>query len=146
MLDFDDGYVATKILPSSIGNAMDSFVIPLNEDNRRMFESVKEQTSDIENKMLRDKTRNFVYNLELATYIAGVRFTLPRILCDIRENETYLEWFFPRFTAGFNISVDGSEDGWFLISDETTGSIDEHGTNLFVIPYIMTFITRYGYE
>lgn len=146
MIEIDNGYVATKTLPQSIGNAMDSFIIPPNDDNRCMFENLRTQISGIVNVELRKKAQDFIYNLELATCIAGIRFTLPRLLCDLRENEVYLEWFFPRFTAGFNISADGSEDGWFLISDEATGCLDEHGTDLFVIPYIVTFVTRYGHE
>ena len=141
----DSGYSATCTLPPSIGVAMDTFSVPINEHNEHMFEQVNQKVSNIEDVYLREKTIKFLYNLQLATNVAKIDFDLPRIVCDIRHDEAYLEWIFLRFTVGFNLSKDGSEDGWFLISDESL-NIDEHGTHLFVIPQIVSFISRFGHE
>lgn len=144
MTESYDRYTVIPSLPPSIGVAMDAFSVPINEKNNFMFDGVRERIAEIENVQLRDKTMEFVNNLELATNAMRIDFNLPRILCDFRKRESYLEWIFVHFSIGFNVSDDGCEDGWFLISEDL--NIDEHGAHLFVIPQIVDFIKRFGHE
>ncbi len=110
-----------------------------------MFDCVRSKTSRIVDESLREKTLQFIDSLEIAVDLAEIKFDLPRLACDFYDG-SYMEWVFIHFTVGFNISMNKSEEGWFLISDEDLGNIDKEDPNLFMLPSIIAFIKRYGDE
>ena len=137
-----DVYSMCTCTPPSIATFED-VVNPLGDKNIRIFEAVREDARAMTDEGFRSKILKFIDRLERSVIICGLGDNLPRILDDISDTEFYLEWPFRLFTVGFNISKDGMEDGWFLISEDQLGT-DEHGENLSAVDYIVEFIRRYG--
>jgi len=50
---------------------------------------------------------------------------LPRLLSDVSDEECYFEWIFDHVRIGFNISVNESDTGFFVISDDQYYGLDE---------------------
>lgn len=117
---------------------------PLSNANDSMIKQVLEKAESIPNTDLRTKTVNFVSLLKCYVGCSKIGFELPRIVTDFHENDAYMEWIFPHFTIGFNISTDESQDGWFIVTDKMLGDR--------MIPYyspapldrIVEFVERFG--
>ena len=84
-------------------------------------------------KSLGDQARHLVADLSDA--FAENRRTLgldalyiPSLYPQLREDGSVLfEWILPNFRLGFGLEDDPSQSGWYLVSDQTLGSITAYG-------------------
>lgn len=140
-------YMAYKFnmnyIQESLGSIADACNSPSNA-NDSMLRCVLEKAKSIPDAGLRSKTVNFVSLLKYYVSCSRIGFELPRIVTDFHETDAYMEWIFPRFTLGFNISTDGSQDGWFIITDKSLGN---NKVSYYVpapLDQVVDFVERFG--
>jgi len=71
---------------------------------------------------------------------------LPRLLPDISDDNCYFEWIFDHVRIGFNVSVNERDTGFFVISDEQYGDLDESrsfGTDGLAAGVLIVSILRF---
>ena len=136
--EFDMGYVQ-----ESLGSIADTCNSPSNA-NDSMLRCVLEKAESIPDAGLRAKTANFISLLKYYVSRGRVGFELPRIVTDFHETDAYMEWIFPHFTLGFNISADGSQDGWFIVTDESLGDGKASYYSPAPLDQVVDFVERFG--
>jgi hypothetical protein len=103
----------------------------------------------------------FVDNLEISTLAESVlkklSFWLSQIddlhrfppirLFQAEDESVLIEWAFTHFRIGFSLEQNPVESGWFLVSDESVGSISASGrlneANLdWIVTWLLCAVTR----
>lgn len=130
-------------IQESLGSIADTCNSPSNA-NDSMLRCVLEKAKSIPDSDLRTKTVNFVSLLKYYVSCSKIRFELPRIVTDFHETDAYMEWIFPHFTLGFNISTEESQDGWFIVMDESLHNNKASYYNPAPLDQVVDFVERFG--
>ena len=129
-------------IQESSGSIADTCGSPSTNDS--MPRSVLEKTESITNPSLRSKTVSFVSLLKYYMSLDRIEFELPRIVTDFHETDAYMEWIFPHFTIGFNMSTDKSQDGWFVVTDASLDNYKASHYSSAPLDQIVEFVERFG--
>lgn len=118
------GFPMGNGMPTS-GESADCIAIQSSTDNQMLFDDVIRRTVDgVSDEGMRARAIRALRALSSAVNATGIVVKLPRIVTDFRFEEAYYEWMFHHFRIGIVVSPDQSEDGWFLVTDESMGDTE----------------------
>lgn len=143
-----DEYIPSNNIQQSTGCNRDCFFNQLNASNAKEFERVRTKIrSEVDNRDLRHRAVGVVDAIDFLTNMLGISFELPRMLLDICDDETYIEWIFTHFRIGILIHENEENDAWFILYDSTKNNEESKGcTVLGSLIQPMQAVKMYGNE
>ena len=67
----------------------------------------------------------------------------------VEDGSLLFEWILPNFRIGFNVEPDPSESGWFLVTNESLGSISASGylsgiSPIYLMMWLLSFVVSHS--